>query len=61
MLIKLPHFWLSLIPGQPLKQRLPPSLQNDYGRARVMVQQMDTDDKLDEAIDTCPVRAVTLC
>ncbi|KXZ46387.1 hypothetical protein GPECTOR_44g62 [Gonium pectorale] len=33
-------------------------MEEDYGRARVMVQDVDTESKLQEAIDTCPVSCI---
>uniref|UniRef100_A0A383VAV8 J domain-containing protein n=1 Tax=Tetradesmus obliquus TaxID=3088 RepID=A0A383VAV8_TETOB len=34
------------------------AIEEDYGRARVMRQGVDTEDKLQEAIDTCPVSCI---
>jgi ferredoxin len=34
------------------------AIEEDYGRARVMQQGVDTEDKLQEAIDTCPVSCI---
>ncbi len=34
------------------------TIEEDWGRARVMKQRMDTDEKLQEAIDTCPVSCI---
>lgn len=34
------------------------AIEDDYGRARVMQQGMDSDAKLQEAIDTCPVNCI---
>eukprot|EP00879_Flechtneria_rotunda_P017836 GHRR01018695.1.p1 GENE.GHRR01018695.1~~GHRR01018695.1.p1 ORF type:complete len:276 (+),score=42.07 GHRR01018695.1:108-935(+) len=34
------------------------AIEDDYGRARVMRQGMDARDKLQEAIDTCPVNCI---
>ncbi|KAG2425743.1 hypothetical protein HYH02_014959 [Chlamydomonas schloesseri] len=33
-------------------------MEEDYGRARVMVQDVDSEEKLQEAIDTCPVSCI---
>jgi ferredoxin len=33
-------------------------MEEDYGRARAMVQGVDSDEKLQEAIDTCPVSCI---
>lgn len=34
------------------------AIEDDFGRARVMQQGVDADDKLQEAIDTCPVNCI---
>eukprot|EP00884_Botryococcus_braunii_P011066 jgi/Botrbrau1/19961/Bobra.0059s0077.1 len=34
------------------------SMEDDFGRARVMRQKVDTDEGLQEAIDTCPVNCI---
>ena len=33
-------------------------IEDDFGRARVMQQGVDSDEKLQEAIDTCPVNCI---
>lgn len=33
-------------------------MEEDYGRARAMQQGIDSDEKLQEAIDTCPVNCI---
>ncbi|PNH06958.1 Ferredoxin-1 [Tetrabaena socialis] len=34
------------------------SMEEDYGRARVMQQDVDTEEKIQEAMDTCPVSCI---
>jgi ferredoxin len=34
------------------------AMEEDYGRARAMQQGIDSDEKLQEAIDTCPVNCI---
>ena len=34
------------------------TMEEDWGRARVMRQRVDSDSKLQEAIDTCPVSCI---
>lgn len=34
------------------------AIEEDYGRARAMAQGVDSDEKLQEAIDTCPVNCI---
>ena len=34
------------------------AMEEDWGRARVMKQRVDSDPKLQEAIDTCPVSCI---
>jgi ferredoxin len=36
-------------------------MEEDYGRARAMAQGIDSDEKLQEAIDTCPVNCIYWC